>query len=151
MLPTTFEANRIAVGPNAKQVREQLLKLGMRRCSLQLIYRQCDAGSLRPSWLCLCVRWLTAIAMVDYESAVGLLEAMGASIEHLRPARTHRRARDWFEQIAHCAREHGEALQAAIQRHDRAAIRRELAESIEAQQELLAMLDRPARAVSRAA
>jgi hypothetical protein len=73
------------------------------------------------------------------DGAEFLFEDFCSRVESLRRQEAGPPA-DWYEQIATCAREHGEALQAAIQRRDPLAIRRELAESIAAERRLLSML-----------
>jgi hypothetical protein len=135
----TSEANRLAVGAHAKSVRLALLRLGMRRCSVRLVRYQCEESSLRLDWYGLFWRWFSALWHAHRSGAEFLYEDFCSRVEALRHE-DDRPAGDWFEQIAECAREHGEALQAAIQRRDPLAIRRELAESIAAERRLLAML-----------
>ena len=136
----TCEANRTAVGPHAKAVRLELLRLGMRRCSERLVRYQCEQSPLRPDWYGLFWRWFKALWRAHRDGAEFLFEDFCARVEALRREDDSGPAGDWYEQIAECAREHGEALQAAIQRRDPRAIRRELAESIAAERRLLAML-----------
>ncbi len=136
----THEANRIAIGDRAKAVRLALLRLGMRRCSERLVRYQCEERPLRLDWYGLFWRWFTALWVAHRPGADFLYEDFTARVEALRAAEAQAHSRDWYEQIAECAREHGEALQAAIQRRDQLAIRRELAESIAAERRLLAML-----------
>ena len=135
----TCEANRLAVGPCAKAVRLALLRLGMRRCSVRLVRYQCEERPLRLDWYGLFWRWFSALWQAHRPGAEFLFEDFCSRVEALRREEGSP-AGDWFEQIAECAREHGEALQAAIQRRDPQAIRRELAESIAAERRLLAML-----------
>ena len=135
----TSEANRLAVGSSAKAVRLALLRLGMRRCSVRLVRYQCEENPLRPDWYGLFWRWFCALWQAHRGGAEFLFEDFCSRVEALRREDT-RQPSDWYEQIATCAREHGEALQAAIQRRDAQAIRRELAESIAAERRLLAML-----------
>jgi hypothetical protein len=135
----TCEANRLAVGSSAKAVRLALLRLGMRRCSLRLVHYQCEENSLRLDWYGLFWRWFLALWTAHRDGAEFLYEDFCSRVEVLR-REDHHSSSDWFEQIATCAREHGEALQAAIQRRDTISIRRELAESIAAERRLLAML-----------
>jgi hypothetical protein len=135
----TSEANRLALGGYAKAVREALLRLGMRRCSLRLVHYQCEPSPLRLDWYGLFWRWFLALWTSHKAGAEFLYEDFCSRVEALRRESDHSPA-DWFEQIATCAREHGEALQAAIQRRDPLAIRRELVESIAAERFLLAML-----------
>ena len=135
----TSEANRLAVGPHAKALRLALLRLGMRRCSERLVRYQCEERPLRLDWYGLFWRWFRALWVAHRGGAEFLFEDFCSRVEALRreDGRPHA---DWYEQIATCAREHGEALQAAIQRRDHQAIRRELAESIAAERLLLSML-----------
>lgn len=135
----TSEANRLAVGPHAKAVRLALLCLGMRRCSVRLVRYQCKEHALRPDWYSLFWRWFRALWLAHRPGAEFLFEDFCSRVEALRREEGDP-AGDWYEQIAECAREHGEALQAAIQRRDPQAIRRELVESIAAERRLLAML-----------
>lgn len=135
----TCEANRLAVGTHAKSVRLALLRLGMRRCSVRLVRYQCEENTLRLDWYALFWRWFSALWLAHRGGAEFLYEDFCSRVEALR-REDGRPSGDWFEQIAECAREHGEALQAAIQRRDPQAIRRELAESIAAERRLLAML-----------
>ena len=135
----TSEANRQAVGPHAKAVRLALLSLGMRRCSVRLVRYQCEQSPSRLDWYSLFWRWFRALWAAHRPGAEFLFEDFCSRVEALRREDRPSPA-DWYEQIATCAREHGEALQAAIQRRDPAAIRRELSESIAAERRLLAML-----------
>ena len=135
----TSEANRLAVGSHAKAVRLALLRLGMRRCSVRLVRYQCEERPLRLDWYGLFWRWFRALWGAHRDGAEFLYEDFCSRVEALRREETGP-ASDWYEQIATCAREHGEALQAAIQRRDPLAIRRELSESIAAERRLLAML-----------
>ncbi|HWW74722.1 MAG TPA: hypothetical protein VNZ44_04950 [Pyrinomonadaceae bacterium] len=135
----TSEANRLAVGPYAKAVRLALLRLGMRRCSVRLVRYQCEQNPLRPDWYGLFWRWFKALWQAHRSGAEFLYEDFCSRVEELRRADTTSHS-DWYAQIAECAREQGEALQAAILRRDPAAIRRELSESIAAERRLLAML-----------
>ena len=135
----TCEANRLAVGTHAKSVRLALLRLGMRRCSVRLVRYQCEENASRLDWYALFWRWFRALWAAHRPGAEYLFEDFCSRVEALR-REGDGPAGDWYEQIAECAREHGEALQAAIQRRDPLAIRRELAESIAAERRLLAML-----------
>lgn len=136
----TAEANRLAVGTHAKSIRLALLRLGMRRCSVRLVRYQCEQNALRLDWYALFWRWLQALWLAHRAGFDLLFEDLCARVAALRDSEAPPPATDWYEQIATCAREHGEALQAAIQRRDPQAIRRELAESIAAERRLLAML-----------
>ena len=135
----THEANRVALGDRAKAVRLALLGLGMRRCSERLVRYQCEERPLRLDWYGLFWRWFLALWQAHRSGAEFLYEDFCSRVEALR-REDGCSPSDWYEQIAECAREHGEALQAAIQRRDPLSIRRELAESIAAERRLLAML-----------
>jgi hypothetical protein len=145
----TSEANRLAVGPHAKAVRLALLRLGMRRCSVRLVRYQCEENTLRLDWYALFWRWFSALWLAHRPGAEFLYEDFCSRVEALR-REDGLSSGDWYEQIAECAREHGEALQAAIQRRDPLAIRRELAESIAAERRLLAMLSEKSEAAHAA-
>jgi hypothetical protein len=135
----TSEANRLAVGDRAKSIRLALLRLGMRRCSDRLVRYQCEERPLRLDWYGLFWRWFRALWSAHRTGAEFLYEDFCSRVDALRREGGHSSG-DWYEQIATCAREHGEALQAAIQRRDPLAIRRELIESIAAERRLLSML-----------
>lgn len=143
---STLEANGLAARGHAPSLVRALKRLGMRRCSERLVRRQWEAGAGCPSWYCLFWRWFEALWLAHRKGAELLFEDFCARVAALRRAEEPAVGRDWFEQLAICAREQSEALQEAIRRHDVAAIRRELSESIAAERQLLAMLDRPARA-----
>lgn len=147
---TTHEANREAARGHAPSLVRALKRLGMRRCSASLVKHQWDDPD-RPSWYCLFVRWLEALFMANRPGFDFLFEDLCARVAALRESETALAPLDWYEQLAKCAREHGEALAAAAQRRDAAHIRRELMQSIAAERELLAMLDRPARTTRAAA
>jgi hypothetical protein len=142
---STHDANRIAVGHCAKAVRLALLKLGMLRCSLQLVYRQCEAESLRPSWYCLCVRWFAALFMANREGAEFLFEDFRARFEALRARAAPPPAPGWFDQLARCERAHSEAVCAALS-GDESAVRARVADDIREKRSLLAALERRPRA-----
>ena len=145
----TAEANRLAVGSHTKAVRLALLRLGMRRCSERLVRYQCEERPLRLDWYGLFWRWFKALWTAHRAGAEFLYEDFCSRVEALRREDSHSPT-DWYEQIAECAREHGEALQAAIQRRDHQAIRRELAESIAAERRLLSMLSEKGEAAQAA-
>ena len=147
---TTHEANGHAARGHAPSLVRALKRLGMRRCSEHLVKRQWDDPD-RPSWYCLFWRWFEALWLAHRSGAEFLFEDFCARVAALRQAEEPAVGRDWYEQLSICAREQSEALQEAIRRHDDAAIRRELAESIAAERQLLAMLDRPAAEARRAA
>lgn len=137
-----YEANRIAVAGHAKAVAEALRRLG-KRCSVRWVNRQCEPSVdvVRPDYYGAFWRWFEALWLAHRPGAEFLFEDFRARVLALRARDDAPAATDWFEQVAVCAREHSEALQAAIRNHDPAAIRRELAESIAAQRRLLATLE----------
>lgn len=146
----TWEANRIAVGGHAKALREALRGLG-KKVSLRWIYYQCSPPTdvNRPDPFGLFWRWFEALWLAHRPGAEFLFEDFCARVSALRDSEPASGARDWYEELSICAREQSEALQAAIRRHDDAAIRRELAESIAAERRLLVMLNRTASASAR--
>jgi hypothetical protein len=144
-MQTIRAANAQAARGHTAAVARALKRLGMQRCSENLVRRQWEENASQPSWYCLFWRWARAIWLVDRSRFWLLIAdvcaraiALDATEQHPRPER------GWFEQVAVCAREHGEGLAVATEQRDPAAIRRELAESIAAQLQLLAMLDRGA-------
>ena len=142
---TTIEANALAAQGHSVRLAAKLKQLGMGRCSERSVRYQYESGAHRPSWYCCFWRWLQALFMVNRKGFDFLVEDFLARVAALRDAEAQHGAADWYEQLSVCAREQSEALQAAIRRHDDAAIRRELSESIAAERKLLAMLDRTAR------
>lgn len=148
---STRAANRLAARGHTAAVARALKRLGMRRCSESLVRRQWDEHATQASWYCCFWRWFEALWLAHRKGAESLFEDFCARVEALRRAETPDVGRDWFEQLAICAREQSQALQAAIRRHDEAAIRRELSESIAAERMLLAMLDRQECETARAA
>lgn len=143
---STFDANRVAARGHSAGLTRALKRLGMRRCSERLVRYQYEPAAGRPSYYCMFMRWVEALFVVNRAGFDFLVEDFCARVAALRESDAPSCGRDWYEQLAICAREQSEALQEAIRRHDDAAIRRELAESIAAERKLLAMLDRPARA-----
>lgn len=137
----TYEVNRAAVAGHAKAVRLALKQLGMRRCSLQLVYRQCEASAFRLDWYKCFRRWFEALWLANRGGAEFLFENFRAWFEGLRMDAAGCGAGEWYESLARCEREHSEAVQAAILNHDAALIRRELTEAIAAMREQLALLD----------
>lgn len=137
----THEANAIAIGDCAKAIRDALIRLGMQRCSLQTVYNQCLARLLRLDWYGTFWRWFEALWMAHRPGAEFLFEDFRARVLALRARDDTTATTDWYAQVAVCAHEHSEALEAAILNRDAAAIRRELAESIAAQRRLLAALE----------
>ena len=87
-------------------------------------------------------RWFQALWLAHRKGAESLFEDFCARVEALREAETPRAPREWFAQVASCARAHGEVLAAAAERRDAAAIRRAVSTSIAEQRELILLLDR---------
>ena len=137
---TTHEANRLALGDRAKAVREALLSLGMRRCSLRLVHYQTEPRPLRLDWYGLYWRWLRALDLANPVGADFLFEDLRARFSALRQG-NELAAACWYEQLAECEREHSEALRAAILDRDPRLIRKEIAEAISALRRQLALLD----------
>jgi hypothetical protein len=148
---TTIEANALAARGHSAPLTRALKRLGHQRCSERSVRYQYEPEARRPSWYCLFWRWLLALRMANRKGFDFLIEDLHARVAALDAAEGPSCTRGWFEQVATCAREHGEALQAAIQRRDAVAIRRELSESIAAERELLAMLNRAARRAAKKA
>ena len=148
---TTIEANALAARGHSAGLTRALKALGMLRCSERLVRYQYEGGAARPSYYCLFWRWMQALFRANRKGFDFLVEDFCARVACLRAAEEPHGAADWFDQLALCAKEQSEALQAAIRRRDEAAIRRELAESIEAERKLLVMLDSPARPSARRA
>jgi hypothetical protein len=137
---TTHDANRLALGDRAKAVREALLRLGMRRCSLRLVHYQTEARPLRLDWYGLYWRWLRALHLANPSGAEFLFEDLRARYSALREGDQLARA-CWYEQLAECEREHSEAIRAAILDRDPRLIRKEISEAISALRRQLALLD----------
>lgn len=148
---TTLDANRVAARGHSAALTRALKRLGMRRCSERLVRYQYEGGAHRPSYYCLFWRWLEALFVANRAGFDFLVEDFCARVAALRDSEAPDAAPDWYEALSTCAREQSEALQAAIRRHDDAAIRRELAESIAAERKLLSMLDRTAEGAARRA
>lgn len=150
----THEVLKLAVGDSAKGLREALRALG--KCvSLRWVYYLTEppADVRRPNPYGSFLLLFEALWRAHRKGAEFLFEDFCARVTTLRePATPQHDTPDWYEQLAICAREQSEALQAAIRRHDDAAIRRELSESIAAERTLLALLDRhEPRAAQKAA
>lgn len=133
----TFEINRAAVGGSAKAVRLALKQQGMRRCSLQLVYRQCKAA-LHLDWYGVFLRWFTALWLANREGAEFLLSDFLARVARLRESDA---PACWREQMAACQTEHSDVVCAALV-NDLARMRRETVEAIAAKQRLVVTLDR---------
>ena len=136
----THDANRMALGSQAKAVREALIRLGMRRCSLRLVHYQTEPRPLRLDWYGLYWRWLRALHLAHPSGADFLFEDLRSRFSALREA-SELSGADWYEQVAECEREHSEAIRAAILDRDPRLIRKEIAEAISALRRQLALLD----------
>lgn len=136
----TWEANRLAVGPHAKAVRLELLRGGMRRCSVRLVHYQCEESPLRLDWYGLYWRWLRALHLANPSGADFLFEDLRSRFTALREGNELACA-CWYEQLAECEREHSEAIRAAILDRDPRLIRKEISEAISALRRQLALLD----------
>lgn len=145
MYATAIEANRAAVSSRAKQVREQLLRLGMRRCSLTLVYRQCDPEALRPSWYCLFLRWFEALWLAHREGAELVFEHFLSFVAALRDP-CEARPGDVLGALAHALeeaeREHSDIVRARFRGDDLRRLSEEIAEDIAAKRRLLATVMR---------
>lgn len=135
----TYEANLNAMGDFAKSVRLNLKKLGMRRCSLALIYRQCKApvAGQRISWYCAFWRWFQALWMANRPGAEYLLEDFLARVTALREL-------DEFQSeeeralLAAADGEHGDIVRATFLNADVDRIMKEITEDIVIKRRLLA-------------
>ena len=142
---TPYDANRAAVGSHAKAVRLSLLKLGMRRCSLTLVYRQCDAGADRPSWYCLFLRWFTALWLANAQGAELLFEDFLARVAALRDSQEARRGDApgrLVRDLERAEAEHSDIVRARFRGDDLRRLRREVIEDIAAKRRLVATLTR---------
>ena len=140
---TTHAANGQAARGHSASLARALKGLGMLRCSEYLVRRQWDDPD-RPSWYCLWWRWYEALWLAHREGAEFLFEDFCARVARLRSAAPTVGAEDWHQLVARSAREHGQAIAAAVEMRDEAAVRRGLVESIATTRDLLALLDRPA-------
>ncbi len=136
----THDANRMALGSEAKAVREALIRLGMRSCSLRLVHYQTEPRPLRLDWYGLYWRWLRALHLANPSGADFLFEDLRSRFAALRDGDRLAGA-CWYEQLAECEREHSEAIRAAILDRDPRLIRKEIAEAISALRRQLALLD----------
>ena len=136
----THDANRVALADRAKAVREALLSLGMRRCSLRLVHYQAEPRPLRLDWYGLYWRWLRALHLANPSGADFLFEDLRSRFTALREG-SELACACWYEQLAECEREHSEAIRAAILDRDPRLIRKEIAEAISALRRQLALLD----------
>ena len=140
---TPYDANRAAVGSHAKAVRLSLLKLGMRRCSLTLVYRQGDPDTDRPSWYCLFIRWFTALWLARREGAELLFEDFLARVAALRDQAEARRG-DAPGRLAAdlelAEAEHSDIVRARFRGDDLRRLRQEVIEDVAAKRRLVATL-----------
>lgn len=136
----TYEANGVAIKGFAQAIRLELRKLGMRRCSVRLVYNQGEEPRTRLDWYGLFWRWFLALWRANQKGAEFLFEDFRARVQALRE-RDQLSSCDWYTEVARCESEHSEALQAAILNRDDAAIRKELAEDIAAKRKLLALVE----------
>ncbi|HEY0005929.1 MAG TPA: hypothetical protein VGB17_14200 [Pyrinomonadaceae bacterium] len=134
-----YEANLIAIGGFAKAIRLALLKLGMRRCSLQLIHRQAEAPipAVRLSWYCAFWRWFLALWMAHRQGAEFLFEDFCARVQALRDMDDLQSA-SAAELLAEADGEHGDIVRAAFLNEETDKLMREIAEDIVVKRKLLA-------------
>lgn len=114
-----YQANALAVGGYAKAIRQALLKLGMRRCSVRLVYRQTEAPvkSHRLDWYTSFWRWFEALWMAHRKGAEFLYEDFCARTEALRLTE-EAYAENPDDRLAECERERADLIQAALRRED---------------------------------
>jgi nucleotide-binding universal stress UspA family protein len=131
----TYAVNRAAVGGHAKAVREALIRLGMRRCSLRLVYYQCEARDLHLDYYGALWRWVEALFMANREGAELLVEDFRARFDDLRARRPSEFG--WFELVARCEEAHSSVMRDAIRNRDVNSVVARLTPAISAYQELL--------------
>lgn len=136
MFPPTYAVNRAAVGGHAKAVRDALIRLGMRRCSLRHVYYQCEERDLRLDYYGAHWRWVEALFMAHREGAELLVEDFLARFDDLRARR--RPGLDWYELVARCEETHSAAMRDAIRNRDVTALAARLPTAISAYRELFA-------------
>lgn len=134
----TTHANRVAIGDRAKAVREALLTLGMRRCSLQTVYNQAKTRPLRLDWYGLFWRFFRALWLGNRAGAEFLYEDFKARVEALRVAEVPAEDEDWRSLVCACSDEHAEAIREAIVAEDYPRIVKESAEAVTAYRRLIA-------------
>ena len=140
----THEANLIALGGCAKAVRLALKRLGMRRCSLRLVYYQTEPrDGLRLDWYGVFWRWFEALWMAHRAGAEFLLDDFLARVAELREV--ERGAAEsrccWRTQVVRCETESSDIVKAAVL-NDLERLKRETVEAIGEQRRLLAILER---------
>ncbi len=136
------EANTIAVGGHTKAVRDALLRLGMRRCSLALVYRQTrPPEGLRLDWYSIFLRWLRALWLAHRAGAEFLLDDLHVRVAAWRERDGEGQGRDcWRAQMVRCEAEHSDVVRAALV-SDLRQMRVEAVECIAAQRQLIARID----------
>jgi hypothetical protein len=147
----THQALRIAVGDNAKAVREALRRRG-KRVSLRWVYYQCEPAEdvARTDVYGAFWRLFRAVWEANRDGGEFLFEDFRARVMALRE-RDSLVSLDWYEQVARCEEEHAQALKAAILARDSHLISKELAEDIAAKRQLLAMAEARCRESERRA
>jgi AcrR family transcriptional regulator len=131
----TYEVNRAAVGPAAKAVREALIQLGMRQCSLRTVYYQCELRELRLDWYGGFYRWVEALYLANRQGAEFLIEDVLARFESLRASRPP--AFDWHELVARCEEAHSQSMLAVIRNQDIGTLAPCLTNAVAAHRDLL--------------
>jgi hypothetical protein len=137
----TYEANALAIKESAKAIREALLHLGMRRCSLRLVHYQAEAPTkTRRDWYALFWRWFLAIWIANRPGAEFLLEDFEARVLALRE-RENLSDSNWAQAVARCSDKHAHAIREAILNSDAAAIKKAGAQAITAYRTLLSIVE----------
>jgi hypothetical protein len=137
-----YEANLTAIGGFAKQIRLALLRLGMRRCSVRLVYRQGEAPirGQRVDYYSAFWRWFQALWLANRAGAEFLYEDFRARVQALRE-RDLLQHDDWTATVARAVDEGADSIREAILDRDPQAIRKELVEDIAIKRRLLAMVE----------
>lgn len=135
----TYEVNARALGDHAKAVRDALKQLGMRRCSLRLVYYQRAARATSLDWYGLFWRWLRALWLVHPQGAELLLDDLAARVANLRRRSEGAGGGEWGAQLARCEAAHSELIKAALI-NDTRLLRQRLGEDLSERRKLAALL-----------
>lgn len=137
----THEANGRAIGDYAKAIRLALLELGMRRCSVSLVYRQAKAPvkSHRLDWYSAFWRWFKALWIAHRQGAEALYEDFCARVEALRLSE-EKLDIDADEQLARCESENSDIIRARMRRDNTRRLIDETEQAIVEQRRYLAIL-----------
>lgn len=134
----THTANLTALSGFAEKVREALKELGMRRCSIRLVYRQCEECDTHLNWSQLFRRWVAAVRRAHHAGADLIVNDFNGWYESLC-AGEELLACDWEGAVDACVDEHGDVIKEAIRADDMEAVVRESSEAITAYRRLIAI------------